>query len=225
MTGKSVADSRWRLIRTAFGFVQTGGLRPRPEQRSDKRIVSVFRLAKLIGEQEEFCLIRNISTGGLKAEVFSPKAPGDAVAIDFGDGRPQPAEVRWVKDECIGIEFDEKINVARTLMKVPAPGDRRARRLRLLLEVDAHILVARHRRECQLIDLSQGGAKIRSRLTLQVGERVRLKVAGLGTLSGVVRWVRDGHAGIAFITSLPYRELAQWIATGAADKSPGAILQ
>jgi hypothetical protein len=225
MSGKVVADSRWQLQRGDFEFVQAGGMRPRREQRSDKRIVSVFRLAKLIGEQEELCLIRNISAGGLKAEVFSPKAEGDMLGVDFGDGLPQPAQVRWVEDECIGLAFDEKINISHTLTQVPAPGDRRARRLRLLLEVKAFVFLARQRRECQLIDMSQGGAKIRSNLRLEIADRVRLEIDGLGILSGVVRWVRDGHAGIAFVTPLPYRELARWVGSATAGSVLGGRVQ
>ena len=219
-----MANGRQRTERSNFEFVQTGGLRPRREQRSDKRVVSVFRLAKLIGEQEELCLIRDISAGGLKAEVFSPKTEGEAVAVDFGDGQLHAAQVKWTQDDCVGLAFDAKINVARTLMQVPAPGDRRARRLRLMLEVGAFVLLPRRRVACQVIDVSQGGAKIRTGLRLGVGDRVRLEIDGLGIISGMVRWVRDGHAGIAFPAPLPYRDLARWIATPTAEWIGGQIL-
>ena len=50
-----------------------GGGGPDPtgeaDRRSHERFVTVFRLAKLIGAREEFCLIRNVSAGGLKAEA------------------------------------------------------------------------------------------------------------------------------------------------------------
>jgi hypothetical protein len=203
-------------------FIQTGGVRPLREQRSEARVVSVFRLAKLAGAVEELCLIRNISAHGVKLEVFSPKAVGDRVAVDFGDGRPHPAEVRWVRNDCIGLVFAETINVADTLASVPAPGDRRARRLRLPLELAAGLSLNRERSDCQLIDISQGGAKIRVQAPLAPGDRVGLDIAGLGTLAGSVRWVRDGHAGIAFAPTLPYRQLARWIASAPLPASAGA---
>src|SRR5580700_10460059 len=56
---------------------------PGPDRRSETRIMTVFRLAKLSGARDELCLVRNISGSGLKAEIFSPKAVGDEVAIDF----------------------------------------------------------------------------------------------------------------------------------------------
>jgi hypothetical protein len=196
-------------------FVQTGGVRPLREQRSEARVVSVFRLAKLIGASEELCLIRNISSHGLKLEVFSPKTVGEDLAVDFGDGVARPAKVRWVSDDCIGLAFDDEIDVAETLARVAAPGDRRARRLRLMLEVGAGLGFRRALSDCQLIDVSQGGAKIRTATVLAPGDHVSLEVEGLGTLAGSVRWVRDSHVGIAFATALSYRQLAGWIASAS----------
>jgi hypothetical protein len=220
MSKKTTAVAKTETRRTQPEFVQAGGLRPAREQRTDKRVVSVFRLAKLVGAQEELCLIRNISAGGLKAEVFSPKSIGDRLAIDLGDNQPQPAQVVWTGEDCVGISFDDRIDVARTLARVPAPGDRRARRLRLLLEFGAFVAVPGRRTECQVIDVSQGGAKIRTNAQLGLADRVRLEVDELGTISGTVRWLRDSHVGIAFTAPLSYRQLASWIATGSAAAEP-----
>jgi len=207
---------------TQVEFVQTGGVRPQREQRSETRVVSVFRLAKLVGSGEELCLIRNISAHGVKLEVFSPKTVGETVAVDFGDGIARPGEVRWVGDDCIGLSFGEAINVAETLASVTAPGDRRARRLRLLREVAAALRFQRALSDCQLIDISQGGAKIRSQALLEPGNRVSLEIVGLGKLDGSIRWVRDGHAGVAFAPTLPYRQLARWIASAPVPAAAGA---
>ena len=76
-------------------------------------------------------------------------------------------------------------------------------------------MMNRQRHECQLLDVSQGGTKIRANLDLELGDRIRLDIEGLGNLAGTVRWVRDSHAGIAFAVPVPYRELARWIASPA----------
>src|SRR3954469_26048412 len=55
------------------------------DRRSHERFVTVFRLAKLIDNREEFCLVRNLSAGGLKVQVFTPKVVGDRISIDLGD--------------------------------------------------------------------------------------------------------------------------------------------
>lgn len=193
-----------------------GNVKRRDDRRSDDRIVTVYRVAKLLDGGEELCLIRNISGGGVKAEVFSPKTVGDPLEVDFGDGRPQSARVVWTQEDCVGLSFDDPIDIAGTLAKTPRQSDRRARRLRLLLEVEAFLLVAQHKLACQLLDISQGGTKVRTSSVVEAGDRVRLEIEGLGRISGSIRWVRDATAGIGFTTPIPYRELAQWIATGPA---------
>jgi hypothetical protein len=200
-----------------------GGGGPDPtaeaDRRSYERFVTVFRLAKLIGAREEFCLIRNVSAGGLKAEAFSPKTVGDRLAVDFGDEQPRPARVAWVANDNIGISFDQQIDVARALSKAPPPGRSRARPIRLLVELDAVVATPASREDCQLIDISQGGAKVRMELAPKPGDKITLAVRGLGKISGVVRWAKKGKVGIVFPVQLPYRQLAAWVAslTGTHD--------
>jgi len=50
-----------------------------------------------------------------------------------------------------------------------------------------------------LIDLSEGGCKIRGRAGFaEVGDRVTLKVGGINAPLGSVAWVEGGLAGVAF---------------------------
>jgi hypothetical protein len=79
------------------------------------------------------------------------------------------------------------------------------------VELDAVLLVHRLRHECRVIDISQGGAKIRTGATLKVDDQVTLEVEWLGKILGNVRWVLDDTTGIAFRDPLPYRTLASWI--------------
>ncbi len=104
--------------------------------------------------------------------------------------------------------------------QVAAPGDRRARRLRLRLEVRADILHERERVECQVIDISQGGTKIRTNLLLEINDPVRIEIPSLGRVSGVVRWVRDSNFGIAFTMPIPYRQLARWLVEQSGEPAP-----
>jgi hypothetical protein len=192
------------------------------DRRSHERYVTVFRLAKLIGAREEFCLIRNVSAGGLKAETFTNKAVGDRVAVDFGDETPRSARVAWVANDNIGLTFDEAIDVARALSKAPRAGRTRARPIRLLVELDAGLATEASRAGCQLIDISQGGAKVRTALMLRAGDKVTLDLAGLGKIPGVIRWAKQGNAGVAFPGQLAYRRLAAWVGDLArADRSNG----
>ena len=186
----------------------------RRERRKHKRFTTVFRLAKMVGEREELCLIRNVSASGLKAEIFSSKSVGERLAIDFGDHKPQPARIAWIEDGYVGIAFDDHIDVTHTLGNVPALNDRRARRLRFLVDLAGCITLGRERIDCVLIDISQGGARIRTDAPLELGQNIQIAVKGHGILTGTVLWTKNGDAGIGFLGKLAYRELAEWINHG-----------
>jgi hypothetical protein len=181
------------------------------DRRSHERFVTVFRLAKLIGAREEFCLVRNVSAGGLKAQAFSPKVVGDRLTVDLGDELPRPAQVAWVEGDSVGISFDKKIDVARALSKAPQPGRSRARPIRLTVGLDATVTVGKTDEKCQLVDISQGGAKLAIDAALRPGDDLVLQVPGLGRLICVVRWTRKGNVGVAFPGQVPYRRLAPWV--------------
>jgi hypothetical protein len=181
------------------------------DRRGDERVLTVFRLAKLLGTREEFCLIRNVSSGGLKLEVFSPKVVGEALSIEFGDNLPHVATVRWVDGDFIGVAFDEPIDVAETLAKVSPPGRRKSRPLRLLIELEAVLVIQGSRHQCRVSDISQGGAKIVTASRLNVAEQGILEVEWLGKIPATIQWTRGDSAGIAFGDPVPYRTLASWV--------------
>jgi hypothetical protein len=187
------------------------GTSPTKDRRGAERILTVFRLAKLLGPPEEFCLIRNVSSGGLKAEVFSPKTVGEALMIEFGDNLPHAATVKWVDGNFMGVAFDEAIDVPHALAKVSPPGRRKSRPLRLLVEREAVLAVPGARHQCRVLDISQGGAKIVTGSMLDVAEQGVLEVEWLGKIPATVQWVRGDNTGIAFGDPVPYRTLASWV--------------
>jgi hypothetical protein len=191
---------------------------PTSDRRSHERFVTVFRLAKLIGDREEFCLVRNVSAGGVKAQVFTPKAVGDSIVVDFGDEQPLSAHVAWVEDDNIGLSFDARIDVGRALSKAPPPGRSRARPIRLTIGFDIMAMIDEGAEPCRLLDISQGGAKLAMERAPYPGDQMTLEIEGLGKLNCVVRWTREGQVGVAFPGQLPYRNLAAWV----GGLSPGA---
>lgn len=51
----------------------------------------------------------------------------------------------------------------------------------------------------ELMDLSEGGCKIRAKPGFaEVGDRVTMKVGGINAPLGVIAWVEGGLAGVAF---------------------------
>ena len=50
-----------------------------------------------------------------------------------------------------------------------------------------------------LTNISERGCELRSKEALEIGERVRIDVPGLGSLAAIIRWSADGKAGAEFI--------------------------
>lgn len=73
---------------------------PRPdERRDDPRALSSLRVAKLVEAQgrEQLIRLRNVSAGGLMAEIGHPLVVGDRVDLELSS-QMIPASVVWTRD-------------------------------------------------------------------------------------------------------------------------------
>ncbi|MBZ6377637.1 hypothetical protein B5C34_03910 [Pacificimonas flava] len=62
---------------------------------------------------------------------------------------------------------------------------------------------------CTVVDVSAGGARIRTDTPLEPGAPVTLTVPGHPDFQGVIAWGNDGKAGVAFLDIAP-RNLDRW---------------
>jgi len=183
-------------------------------RRADQRHLSVFRVGKLITSAgQELCLVRNISSGGLMAHIYSPHHMGEHVAIELKAGSTVSGKIVWSRDKKIGVQFDDKVEVAEVL--APQPNDDEAdfiaRAPRLDIKRRGRLRVGAHYQLIETQDISQGGAKFAPAGDAKTGDEVVLLLDGLPPLSGIVRWRHGDAAGITFKTSIPFEQLAQWI--------------
>jgi hypothetical protein len=187
------------------------------ERRHGARHIAVMRVAKLHTRHgEELCLVRNISAGGLMANIWSDIAIGDPLTAEFKSGQHASGGVVWRRENRIGVQFDTPVDVAVVLGgdEDPAPGFHpRAPRVNI---------AARGRLRCgaryyavDLRDISQGGAKVIA-ADPEVWEKIDgpivLSLTGLPPIEGTARWHATGHAGIAFNAPIPLDKIARWIA-------------
>jgi hypothetical protein len=186
---------------------------PSRERRVDDRYISVMRLGKLSAPRDEFVLIRNISAGGMHAEIFSQRRLGDRLTFDLGNEDPMIGKIVALDADGARLEFEHKIDIRRTLARVAPPGRRPARAPRVNVGTSISVMRCHARTSCLLIDISQGGGKFKTDAPMKVGDEVTLEIRGFGKVMGRVRWVRNGVVGTAFPFQLPYRKLASWIAT------------
>lgn len=183
----------------------------RREERRDK--LSVYRTAILRGQGgEALCLIRNISSGGLMGKLAATLAPGDPISVEIRSGSLINAHVVWTGDGTVGLAFDAPINVLEVL-QAPASGDaglpQRMPRIRVVCA--ASLVVEGVRQQTTLVDISQGGAKLVTDL-LRQDEMITVTVRGLDPRRAIVRWARNGCAGIAFLNPIAFDTLACWAA-------------
>ena len=183
------------------------------DRREESRQMTVRLVAKLRTPlREELCLVRNLSSGGLTAHVYSAIEDDSAVTFEFASGVVIPARVIWQRDSVMGVQFAERIDPAMILSvreRFPdAPGPR-APRVELTIRATARVDMVH--RPVLLSNISQGGAQIRVEEPVDVGQKVTLLIDGLPPLTGQVRWSREGTAGMAFLSPVPFDLLAQWL--------------
>ena len=95
------------------------------------------------------------------------------------------------------------------------PIPRAQKRLRVILggELEKQSLAM----SCVILDLSVEGARVRSPMSLEVGDAVSLTPTGHEAFPGVVVWAGRGKVGINFV-DIPPRNLKRW---GARARSLG----
>lgn len=65
----------------------------------------------------------------------------------------------------------------------------------------AKLQVGRHNFECQIWNMSLGGARVRLDLPIKEGADVKLTIAGRGEIPATVRWFKKDMAGLSFAVS------------------------
>lgn len=189
----------------------SGGAPSAPDRREGQRYMTVLQAGKIVTDHvQELCLIRNISAGGMMAEIFVPLEQGETVAIEFKAGAMARGLVRWVENGRTGIEFIEPIDVHKVL----APNGNRLspRSPRLNIDGMAEIEIGDDCHMLQVFDISQGGLKVARSRKFEIGLDVMISIEGLPVRSGVVRWIEGNYAGIGFNRVMPLDQVAYWAA-------------
>jgi hypothetical protein len=90
---------------------------PRPsERRTEERLQTILPVAKLVTEAlEALCRIKNISAGGLMAEVTAPVSVGTELYIEMNPDQRIPGRVVWARDGAIGVKFDQDVDLRELL--------------------------------------------------------------------------------------------------------------
>lgn len=182
-----------------------------PERRTGERHLSLLRVGALtIDGRRELCLIRNISTGGMLVRPYCDIAAGTRLSIELKHGEPIFATAKWTKDECIGISFDQPIDIFALLSSSeegPKP-----RMPRVAIDCTVWVRAGAEMYRGRALDISQGGLKVQVRKELPLHAEVVVSLPGLDPSAGAVRWKdEDGTYGITFNRVIALSVLISWL--------------
>ena len=186
---------------------------PRPEERRDgERVMPMLRVAKVVENngREQLVRVRNVSAGGLAAEVGHPIPVGTTVALELSSQRIASSVV-WTRDGTAGFKFDQNIDLGELLAGRKARHGFRARPPRLHVDCKASLKVGKTFYTVEVHDISLGGLKVEPIEEYCLGKQVVVVVESLRPVRGEVRWFSDRRAGIVFDQPLKFEELAEWV--------------
>lgn len=182
------------------------------ERRRDLRRAIVQEIAKLVTDgREELCTIRDVSPGGLKAEVYRSVPEGTRVKVELRTGRTLAGKVAWARQGHIGIQFDEHVPISAILTHCSFDArigtlrpPRVACDLRGTLRIDFQDVAVR------VENISQGGLKVISDEAVRPGGRCQIEVERLSMRAATVCWWHNGEGGLLLSKPLSFEEFAAW---------------
>ncbi|QNN66082.1 PilZ domain-containing protein [Sphingomonas rhizophila] len=178
---------------------------PEPDcRREDQRHMTLFRVGSItLGNRRELCLIKNISAGGMMIRAYGPIEVEERLTIELKCGQPVSGRAHWVRGNQVGIVFDEKVDVI-DLLSVSMSGPR-PRMPRIEVDAPATLRQGADIARVRLVDISQGGAKVKCETRFAPMSESVLSLGSLPPIHGVVRWSGDGFVGLTFnrLVALP----------------------
>lgn len=189
------------------GSTEGGAQSSWDDQRGAQRYSLLIRTAKLVYPCGEFlCIVRDVSTTGLRLRVFHALPPDRPVAIELANGDRYPLELVWEEGLHAGFRFSTAINV-HDFINEASNWMRRPIRLRLMLP--AILMADSVARVGWLHDISQYGAGIECSQHLAVKQKVRLEAEGVPPLVANVAWRTSPNYGLVFQQTFTLEALAK----------------
>lgn len=177
------------------------------------RVKTIYRPVVIeVGDFSGFCLVRNISAGGLLGMMYADFAPDLPVTVDFSDRLKVDGKVVWSRDGRIGVSFSTEIDVQAVLRDLGSKiiDDQVNRAPRLAIEHPVTIEWEDRTEQTVLHNISQRGVKV-STQSLVPADEVFVHLEGMETRKALVRWTDNGMAGLNFVRPLEFDRLANWV--------------
>lgn len=183
------------------------------DQRAAQRFTLILRAAKLLTETGEYlCVLRDVSSGGLRLRLFHPLTLPPSLKIELTGGEQYRLDLAWQDGEQAGCQFTDGPVDTDRLLEEAGPFPKRSIRLRLHQPLAVTLHSDGSAVEAELHDISQFGAALSCAERLAVGQQFELDAPGLGQLTARVRWRRGALYGLVFEQSYRLDGLARLVA-------------
>ncbi len=182
-----------------------------PDRRCGPRVRTVYRITSVsVRNDQGLARIRNISDGGMQLDMTLPVLLGDRVKVLLSATHILKGRVVWTNGNECGLRFDEPIDSIAMLHDsgeaIRAPS---ARAPRLPVKTIAVAESEGSTRAVKVCDISQRGMKITDDGSFTPGIPVRVTLASGVQRRGIVRWSKDGFAGVLLTETFSPSELGR----------------
>ena len=180
------------------------------ERRKFNRTAAINRSVLIETEgYTGFCLLRDLSPAGMMGVAHTQFLAGEPVSIQFLPGHIVAGSIIWSRDEKVGIEFKERVDLAGAMDAIGGQyvESQFNRYPRVQLDWRTTAAVGNANLGVIVQDASQFGARIRMPF-VEPGASLRLELRGTMPRSGIVRWSQRDVCGVKFDHPLAFRELA-----------------
>lgn len=175
---------------------------------SERTSLSLIRSAKILFQTGEYiCLVRDVSTTGIKLRLFHPLPEEDHALLELGNGDVYAMTRVWQQGNLGGFRFAAPIDL-KEFLEEPSTYARRLLRVRLRRPALAHVGGASH--QVLVRDLSQNGLCFESDQYLALCQPLYLTLGGMPEVGGWVRWRRGRDYGVVFDHDFRLDELANF---------------
>lgn len=186
---------------------------PEPEPFDGDVDATLLERASLArGSVRQLCSLRTLAEGGALLHADMPIDIGERVTLDLPSGHRIEGIVSWSEGFNVSVRFDRPLDllgiIARNL--VNQPGDRR-RLPRIELDCGIRLASCGVSDHGRVRDISQGGVRVETALTLAAGDKIELLIEDLGSMTGEVCWAEGRIAGISFADELGWQALMPWL--------------
>lgn len=179
------------------------------ERRSGQRLRTVYRVAH-VETQDDHGLARiyNISDEGLGLKLHIPVMLGDAVTVRLTEDMSIEGRIVWTCGADCGLQLCDPIDSEALLQQIAAQANSASQRpLRIPLNKPAVARSEMGMRRIDVQDVSQNGMKVAHDGSFHQGLRVKVSLASGLERRGIVRWSRDGIAGLVLLEPFSASEL------------------